>query len=307
MNRPLVSIVIPTYERAGLLPRALQSTAAQSWPHLEIVVVDDGSTDHTAAVVQEFTRGCRRRTIYHYQDNAGCAQARNTGLKLANGDWILFLDSDDALEPDAIGALLEVARAEDADLVYSPAIEVYPDGRLWLNRPVAAGDPDALADKLFFDPNVRPGSVLLRIEAVRSLRGFESSLRYNEDTHFLMRAALRYRAAYLDTPTVRFYHHAGNKSRNRPAILRAMLRSICLLLKEFPGLDDRLEGRVARRIDQLRHALVRELLIHGEFDAAVEVGPDAAGLLDRVSMALHSTLPVRVAAWLRDRARRMAR
>ncbi len=95
---PLVSIVIPTYNYASYLPRAIGSCLAQSHGTIEIIVVDDGSTDDT----REIVRGMGRGILYVFQENKGVSSARNTGLGLARGEFITFLDADDYLTADAV-------------------------------------------------------------------------------------------------------------------------------------------------------------------------------------------------------------
>src|ERR1700753_1936926 len=98
---PLVSVVIPTYNRAGLIATAIESVFAQTYPNLEIIVVDDGSVDGTADVFRDLDQasssswGKVPRIRYLYQKNMGQSCARNTGIAAAQGDWIAFLDSDD--------------------------------------------------------------------------------------------------------------------------------------------------------------------------------------------------------------------
>lgn len=297
---PLVSVVVPTYNRATFLQGALDSLAGQTHPRLEIMVVDDGSTDETAAVVERFRNGSAIRVIYQRQENAGCAAARNLGISTASGEWLLFLDSDDNLEPRAVEALLTAALDGNADFSYAPALEVAPGGMVELNLPVAAGRPLQLSEEHFFDTNVRNGAVLYRSAVVASLGGFDETLRHNEDSHLLQRVAVRHRAAYTDIPAVRVHHHAENKSRDRIGIQRALIESAGLVLREFPEFHDGLGGRADRRIAELRRGLVRELVLQGRFDEGRREGRGSAALLDRLSMALGSTVPTRMAARARD-------
>jgi glycosyltransferase involved in cell wall biosynthesis len=102
-----ISVVIPTYNRATLLPEAIESALGQSYAPVEIIVVDDGSKDDTEAVVRRFGAA----VLYVSQPNAGVGVARNTGAGRASGRWIAFLDSDDAWERDKLALQLAALRA----------------------------------------------------------------------------------------------------------------------------------------------------------------------------------------------------
>lgn len=108
---PLVSIVIPTYNRAALLGDALEAVRRQSWTAWELIVVDDGGIDETRHVIEQFDTTVPQSVTYLYQANAGPATARNTGIKAAKGDYIAFADSDDQWLPhhlsDAVRTLEE--------------------------------------------------------------------------------------------------------------------------------------------------------------------------------------------------------
>lgn len=128
-NEDLVSVVIPTFNRRDLVREAIESVVKQTWPYLEIILVDDGSTDgtlddikHVTTQSGDYTRDLRT----FYQPNSGVAAARNRGLKEVKGSLILFLDSDDLLDPDAIAQMITAMRAEKADmaLAYVRSIEM---------------------------------------------------------------------------------------------------------------------------------------------------------------------------------------
>jgi glycosyltransferase involved in cell wall biosynthesis len=100
----LVSIIIPTYNYAEYLPTALESCLGQTYKNLEIIVVDDGSTDNTKEVLERF----KDKIVYIFQENAGVSAARNSGIKSATGDYIGFLDADDYFTEDAISTRLDI-------------------------------------------------------------------------------------------------------------------------------------------------------------------------------------------------------
>src|SRR5262245_46858211 len=103
-EQPLVSIVIPTYNREDLVAQAIESAVAQTHPRCEVIVVDDGSTDATADVLRRF----EGRIIAVRQENKGLSGARNTGIRKASGSFVGFLDSDDLWEPPLVAAALSV-------------------------------------------------------------------------------------------------------------------------------------------------------------------------------------------------------
>lgn len=109
---PLVSVIIPVFNVAPYLREALDSVVQQTWPHLEIIIVDDGSTDGSGKICDEYRADARVQVIH--QENRGLSAARNAGLDRASGEYISFLDSDDAWRPDFIRKLM--GAMENADI-----------------------------------------------------------------------------------------------------------------------------------------------------------------------------------------------
>ncbi len=105
---PAVSVIIPTYNRAELLPRALDSVVGQTFTDWGIVLVDDGSTDETSRVVRDYADRLGDRLVYIHQENKGSSQARNTGIDACRGRFVAFLDSDDECSPTRLGRQLEL-------------------------------------------------------------------------------------------------------------------------------------------------------------------------------------------------------
>jgi glycosyltransferase involved in cell wall biosynthesis len=123
MNEPpcnqLVSIIVPCYNQGNFLAEALESLLAQTYPYWECQIIDDGSTDNTKTVTQEYVEK-DSRIKYNYQDNRGLSAARNQGLKIATGEYIQFLDADDLISPQKFETQLAAFKLNpDADIVYS--------------------------------------------------------------------------------------------------------------------------------------------------------------------------------------------
>lgn len=123
---PLVSLVVPIYNTSAYLGQCLDSLVHQTYPHLEIICIDDGSTDHSLDIALTYDKDPRVRVIS--QTNRGCSACRNRGLQLASGEYIMFIDSDDWLDLDAIRLMVEHAEAERTDAVMGTYVREY-EGR----------------------------------------------------------------------------------------------------------------------------------------------------------------------------------
>lgn len=294
----LISVVIPSYNRSELVVRAIESVLAQTYPEIEIVVVDDGSTDDTGDVIAAISSRVDRPVRYSKKVNGGCASARNAGIKLAKGVAIAFLDSDDLWQPDAAESLAKALLKEGADFSYSPAFEVYKD-RTEVNLPVAAGQPENFAVEHFMNSNVHNGSLLFKREVFDSVGLLDETLKHNEDSDFVQRVAICCKAAYCDVPTVRVFHHATNKSGNRVALLRAVLKSAEKILVAYPEFALRLGALAGKRLSTIKGNLVEALIVAGDFVTAQEMA-GAAGkeirLSARLALWTGSPFPVKLAS-----------
>jgi len=115
MSMPVISIIVPVYNAAKYLGKCLDSIQAQTYTSLEILLIDDGSTDESLAICEEYARKDSRFRVIH-QENQGVSAARNKGLDLASGDFIGFVDSDDWIEPDMYELLYKNLCEADADV-----------------------------------------------------------------------------------------------------------------------------------------------------------------------------------------------
>jgi glycosyltransferase involved in cell wall biosynthesis len=296
---PLVSVVVATFNRAHMIEQTLRSIAAQTYGRLETVVVDDGSTDATEDVVERVGAATGLDIVYSKQTNAGCAAARNAGVELATGELIVFLDSDDQWLPDAAEAMVDELRASGADFVYAPSIEVYPQagwrGREVVVLPPAARRPESFAAEHFLDHGVRQGAFMVRRQVFLDLGGMDVSLSHNEDSDFVQRVAIRLTGAYVSLPTVRCYHHLGNKSGDRPSIYYALIASNLRTLREFPEFACSVHNRADAKVRNLRVKLVEELSLAGRLDEARSVADEVDGRLPktvRVALRTGMTQPL---------------
>lgn len=276
MKTGLVSAIVPTFNRAHLIPRAIESVLRQTYAPIELIVVDDGSSDATEAVVESLARKAKLHDIelrYLKKENGGCASARNRGIDSASGEFIAFLDSDDEWTPMAIQSLVGALEGGDADFVYSPNIEHIDDDFQFTSLPAAAERPVEFATEHYLTTRARPCSILYRRHVFAALR-FDEQMRYNEDSDLLQRVALKFRAAYSPVVTGIVHHHAHNKSRNQIGLYRALLAGSDAILQHHPAFAQRLGSKAVERRRELVKGLVEALLIAGDVDEARRVAGD---------------------------------
>lgn len=209
-----VSVVIPTYNYAQYLGEAIDSALAQTLPPLEVIVVDDGSTDDTPQVLAAY--GDRIRVLR--QMNAGVAIARNSGIGAARGEYVAFLDADDVWLPRKLE--LQMARFDgDVGLVHCGV-----EFGTTIQLPRVEGDvADAL---LLLEPDIihGPGStVVVRKRVAEEIGGFDPSLPASEDWDFIYRVATRYRVAHVAEPLVRYRKHGSGRHDDIANMERGML------------------------------------------------------------------------------------
>ena len=112
----LISVIIPVYNVAAYLPQCLDSVLSQDYEALEVILIDDGSKDESGAICDAYAARDSRVRVIH-QQNAGGAAAKNAGLRIATGEYLTFVDSDDWLEPDAYASMMALAMEEKVKLV----------------------------------------------------------------------------------------------------------------------------------------------------------------------------------------------
>jgi glycosyltransferase involved in cell wall biosynthesis len=203
-----VTVVVPTRNRAAMLRQALRSVAAQRAVDLEAVVVDDGSTDATPAVV--IGMGDRRMRLVRHQRPQGVSAARNRGVAEAGGRWVAFLDDDDVWAPEKLASQLAVAEREDRAWAVSGAVSV--DDRLR----VLAGEPPLAPERIVADldryNSVPAGAsnVLVRADLLAVTGGFDPRLRHMADWDLWIRLGRTGMPATVPRPLLAYRLHRAN-------------------------------------------------------------------------------------------------
>jgi glycosyltransferase involved in cell wall biosynthesis len=201
---PLVTVVVPVFNGAHFLARALHSIEAQEYEPLQVVVVDDGSTDETYAVATDIARRHSWEVIQH--ENRGVAAARNTGLGAARGELVTFLDADDEMVPDRIQFQVEHLAANPECGVVIGAADTVLDG----------GDPPSWLPELASPARTPPfvqGSMMVRAHLFHTVGLFNTAYRVGEDTEWIARAMTAgVRLAFAERVLIRRHVHEANLS-----------------------------------------------------------------------------------------------
>jgi glycosyltransferase involved in cell wall biosynthesis len=213
-NTPLVSVVIPAYNRGSLIRKTIESVINQSYANLEILVVDDSSVDNTADVVAAMDDS--RIRYFRHDINKGAPAARNTGILHSRGEFIAFLDSDDTWDREKIREQLDVmiSAGPDVALVYAGIRKVNPDGEcVGIKKPVYRG---RIFSRLLRDNVIGSTSApLIRVQVLKEdVGGFDESLPSRQDYDLWLRISRKYAVEYVSRPLVDYLVHDDRISAN---------------------------------------------------------------------------------------------
>jgi glycosyltransferase involved in cell wall biosynthesis len=213
-----VSVVVPTRNRSRLLATSLRSVLRQRGVDLEVIVVDEGSTDDTPAVVAAFC-DARIRVIRHDMPR-GVSTARNAGAADARGEWVAFLDDDDLWAPDKLVHQLNAALITGREWAYTGSVNIVDSGRIVHGQPPPAPEEVTAALPRY---NAIPGggsNVVVRRETLRRVGPFDTRLRNTEDWEMWIRLAQSGQPAWVCRPLMAYRVHASNSSLQIAEIVR---------------------------------------------------------------------------------------
>ncbi len=225
---PLVSVIIPTFNRAAWLAESIGSVLRQTYPHIELLVVDDGSTDYTAEVVHGFGGAL----IYIYGANCGVSAARNRGVAASRGALIAFLDSDDVWQPGKVAAQVALLQAR-------PDVQVCYTDEIWIRHGVRV-NPKQIHQKhtgWLFEPSlprciISPSSIMLRRSLWNWLGGFDERLPACEDYDLWLRMTRHVPITLIAEPLiVKRGGHPDQLSRSTPLLDQYRIVALDKLLR----------------------------------------------------------------------------
>lgn len=198
---PLVSVVIPVFNGASFVAKAVESVRAQSVKDVEILVVDDGSTDGTQAVLDQLQR--THGIIWFQQDHGGPARSRNRGIEAARGTWVALLDCDDVWLPEKLEGQLELARDQPHVGVVHSDFEVVDERDAVIERVRGQGNTEPLVTAFVGGHTALPSTLLIRQDVLRKVGALNPALYGSEDADLSIRLYDVTGFACVDRPLVR--------------------------------------------------------------------------------------------------------
>lgn len=255
----LVSVIVPCYNQARFLSQALDSILRQTHRQFEIILINDGSTDETAEVAARYPE-----VRYFYQPNQGRSAARNLGARVSQGDYLVFLDADDALLPNALEDGLNCLRQHpEAGFVYGQYRLIAADGSPLPLSPPAVSDDEGYQAFLQQNSVGMLASAMFRRALYESVRGFDCNLHACEDYELYLRIARLYPVARHPHVVALYRQHEANTTLDSRLMLRTVLTVLSAQRLHVRG-NDRHEEALRKGLTFARevygHRLMAEAL-----------------------------------------------
>lgn len=275
---PRVSVIIPTYNRAYILGRAIQSVLNQTYQDFEVIVVDDGSTDNTEEVVLNF--GSEKMRYIRHDKNRGAGAARNTGIRAARGEYIAFQDSDDKWYPNRLEEIAGIMEDhENIDFIFSYG-KIIKNGEIIgdVGRAPWANDlsREELVVRLFSDNFIALQGVVVKKERVLEVGGFDERLTSAEDYDLWLRLIPICSVHFVDKPVYDLYFSQDCITNDIIGVMKSQAR---ILIKNRNILRRHVRSRV-------QYYAVRQRYISNIFGLAAYDTTNRRGKM-RLAMLLH--------------------
>lgn len=259
VNDSLVSIIVPIYNAEKYLDSCIQSVLRQTYTNWELILIDDGSTDKSGRIAEEYGFADERITVFH-QKNLGVSLARNQGIDEATGNYVVFLDADDELIEDCLAKTVNIAEETNADVVAGRSCEnqeLFQDRIIWTG---AEALENSLKDHLF---TYSACAKLIRREFIGKTR-FTPDIRINEDSYFVFQLLCKQNVFVLTNDVIYFYR-ANSESSSRTVfsekyfdILKVSDLKYKKIEEQFPQMHDLANNMLLKaRMNLLRILAVR--------------------------------------------------
>lgn len=247
MEMPIVSIVIPTYNCGKYIQRCIESVLAQTYSNLDIIIIDDGSTDQTALICKNYSD----KLTYMYQENSGPAVARNKGIGLAKGEYITFVDADDYIDADYIQIMMNLINKFNTKIAMCSCLKTSGVQSISMSdtqNEELIIDAEAALENLFYKKKITPYAIgKIYASEIIGERLFPVDLRLGEDLQFIYEILKKgYSVAYT---SLRPYFYCQNETsithNFKLSVAAAHWKQLCNILNES---NDELEKAVISRL-----------------------------------------------------------
>lgn len=258
---PLITIIIPAYNAEQFVLDAIHSVLEQTYTALEILLVDDCSTDSTVDMVQ--TLQDSRVQLIKQQHNQGASAARNTGMQQAKGSYIAFLDADDVWHPDFLKHMVSQAISSESDLLHCDAYWEHIDQVPFTNcSPLSASVTPQQQDlpTVFSNPYMATGAMLIKKRVIDQIGGFDTNLATAEDVDFVLRVAEHFTVYHLPTKLVWVRMRENSLGRHANSYADN-LNVVGRFLQRQPNFMQQESARVRQLLEDIYYCYLRQLIV----------------------------------------------
>ena len=222
-NSPKVSIILPTYNRAHIIEKAIQSVLNQTYQDFELIIVDDGSTDNTEEIIKKLQEKDKRIRYIKLETNKGAAAARNEGIKIAHGKYITFQDSDDEWLPEKLEKQMKIFETTPEDIiVYTGFWRIDGDEKTYIPDINISNREGYIHKELLKGNFVGTPSILLKKETLEKVALFDECLQRCQDWDLVIRLSEYYNFKLIDEPLYTSHILKDSISANYEALILAM-------------------------------------------------------------------------------------
>ncbi|MDR3273651.1 MAG: glycosyltransferase [Flavobacteriaceae bacterium] len=273
MTHPLISIIVPCYNQAGFLDSCIESLIKQTYSHWECIIINDGSTDNTNELSQRWTEK-DIRVKYIKQKNKGLSSARNSGMKIAKGDYIQLLDSDDFIHPNKFKTIVEIIEKQSPDIIFSDFMYVDSEGKTKneyekynIKKDINTFDTKFLLDEFNDETNMvlPPMSYIIKSSLIGATL-FNETLKAYEDRMFLIDITYGKKISFHQTHEVYNYYriHGNNMTMAFQTMRNTIFDFYRVLISKYPELSDEIVNKLLAK--ELQHRDNIYLISRGKMD-----------------------------------------
>ena len=222
-NNPKVTIVLPSFNRGNLLKKSIESILNQTYTNFELIVVDDGSTDNTESVVDKIKKKDKRVIYLKHMKNMGASAARNSGIRIAKGEFIAFQDSDDIWKPNKLEKQMEIFEktSEKTAVVYTGFLKILNTKKIYFPPPYIRGKEGYIYNSLLKENFITTQTILIRRNVFKEIGIFDEQLPRLQDWDLFLRISKSFEFKFINEPLVIVKVTKDSISSNKENLIKA--------------------------------------------------------------------------------------